>query len=163
MQKEIFKDVPNYEGLYQVSNLGNVKTLGYNKEKILKQFIGSAGYYKVSLTKDKKPKGFDVHKLVAMAFLGHVPDGTNKIVVDHINDIKTDNRVENLQLISNRENSSKKPRGKSKYVGVYWMVNTNKWGARIRINGKRPFLGYFDTELEAHLAYQKALKEVLCN
>jgi hypothetical protein len=85
--------------------------------------------------------------LVAMAFLNHKPDGTHKIVVDHINNNKLDNRVVNLQLISQRENLSKDRKdGTSKYVGVCWKKSRNKWQVDIKIDGKRKYLGLFTDE-----------------
>jgi hypothetical protein len=170
--QEIFKDIPKYEGIYQVSNIGNVKSLPKNvkmpnggirvqKEKILKPSKDGSGYYQVDLLKNGNRKNIKIHQLVAMAFLDHKPDGTTKIVIDHINNIKTDNRIENLQLISHRENCSKdKKGGSSQYVGVYWAKNANKWAARIRINGKNPHLGYFTNELLASEAYQNTLKQL---
>jgi hypothetical protein len=162
--QEIFKDIPGYEKFYQVSNLGSVKSLGNNKkrkEKLLKAALNNKGYYTVSLSKDFKMKTIQVHQLVAMAFLNHKPHG-HKIVVDHINNIKTDNRLENLQLISHRENASKDRKGySSKYVGVHLCKIVNKWISRIYINGKTKHLGIFDNELLAKKAYQKALNELL--
>jgi hypothetical protein len=166
--KEIFKDIPGYEGLYQVSNFGNVKSLSrelYNgkvnfisKEKMLKAVKNKEGYYVLNLFKDGKQKTMCVHVLLAIAFLNHIPNG-HKIVVDHINNIKTDNRLENLQLISHRENCSKDRKGgSSKYIGVFWSKKYNKWIGIIVINRKQKQLGYFNTEHEAHLAYQKALE-----
>jgi hypothetical protein len=171
---EIFKDIPGYEGFYQVSNLGNVKSLAreilrkgkypfISKERILKHSIRS-GYYQVKLWKEGKTKAMTIHILVAMAFLGHIPDGTNRIVPDHKNDITTDNRLENLQLLTNRQNIEKyflRKKTSSKYTGVCWFKKTNKWQAYIKIDGKTKHLGYFTDEYEAHLAYQKALKELL--
>lgn len=168
MIKEEFRDIPGFEGIYQVSNLGNVKSLPrkilngkafyISKERILKPSICSKGYYFFVL---KKPKAIRVHKLVAMAFLNHIPDGTHKIVVDHINNIRTDNRLENLQLITNRENCSKdKKNGSSKYTGVYWSKERNKWKSKININGKSIHLGYFKIETEASEYYQNALKSI---
>jgi 3'-phosphoadenosine 5'-phosphosulfate sulfotransferase len=163
MQKEIFKNIPGYEGLYQVSNLGNVKSLKYEKEKLLKPCKDTWGYYFVNLCKDRKRKGFAVHKLVAMTFLNHIPNG-HKIVVDHINNIRTDNRLENLQIISARENISKDWKGNtSKYTGVSWHKRENKWKSQIQINGKRKHLGRFTNEFQAHEAYQKALNEYKLN
>jgi hypothetical protein len=171
MQEE-FRDVLGYEGLYQVSNLGNVKSLarmakhykGGEKiiyEKILKKRIGKDRYFHVGLYKDGISKTKKVHKLVAIAFLDHKPCGMNK-VVDHINDNSFDNRLENLQLITNRENVYK-TQGKysSKYKGVNWSKSNKKWTVRIRIKNERKFLGYFDCELSAHLAYQNKLKEII--
>ena len=162
-KEEIWKDIPNYEGLYQVSNLGRVKSLGNhktNKYKILKRCLDVHGYPKYSLTINKKTVSFRAHQLVAMAFLGHKPCGY-KVVVDHINNNKTDNRPENLQLISQRENSSKDRKGcTSKYTGVHWDKNCGKWVSQIKISGKIVHLGVFKNEIDAHNAYQDKLKEV---
>ena len=166
--KEIWRDIPNYEGYYQVSNLGRVKSLsrktnnrngGYTtKERILKAGLTSGGYLVTSLFKEGKGRTFNVHQLVAMAFLNHIPCG-HKIVVDHINNIKTDNRVENFQLTTHRHNSSKDKKGKSKYTGVFWYKARQKWRSHIYINGKLKHLGYYDNELDAHEAYQKELEK----
>jgi len=169
MENETWKDVPNYEGCYQVSNLGRVKSLSriilrkgkypfLSKEKILQNYIDPHGYLTISLHKKSKAVTFKVHKVVAMGFLNHIPDGTHKIVVDHINNVKTDNRPENLQLITQRENASKDRKNKtSKYVGVCWLKADKKWGAYIFLDGKQKKLGYFKDEYDAHLAYQKEL------
>ena len=111
MKKEIWKDVPNYEGVYQVSNLGNIKSLNYNhtkKEKLLKQALMPNGYYFVCLFFEVKRKNFFIHQLVAMAFLNHIPCG-HRFEVDHINNIKSDNRVVNLQILTHKDNSLKNP------------------------------------------------------
>jgi hypothetical protein len=161
--KEIFKDIPGYEGYYQISNLGNVKSLNYGRtgeERILKPGKSGNGYYQVVLYKEGNKKSIKVHILVAMAFLGHVPNG-HKIEVDHKNEIKADNRVENLQLLNTREHRSKyylTIKTSSKYTGVCWDKIDNKWRANIYIDSKLKFLGYFLEEIEAHLAYQKALE-----
>jgi hypothetical protein len=161
---EIWKDVPNYNGDYQVSNLGNVRSLKYNKVKILKQNFNGKGYLQVSLSINGKNLVDRIHKLVAVAFLNHKPNGTMKIVIDHINNIKSDNRVENLQLTSNRHNATKdKKNGTSKYIGVCWCKNKKKWIAQIRINDKHKNLGYFICELAAASAYQKELKQYTYN
>jgi hypothetical protein len=170
--EEIWKDVIGYEGHYKVSNLGNVKSIfrmakhykGGEKlihEKQLKVGINKGGYFHVGLYKDGKSKTKKVHQLVAETFLGHKPNG-QILVVDHINDINTDNRLENLQLITNRENVYKtQDKYSSKYKGVNWSKIANKWCSRIRIKSERIFLGYFIDELEAHNAYQNKLKEVI--
>lgn len=84
--EEIFKDIPNYEDMYQVSNLGNVKSLGNNKnrkDKILKISLDGSGYKKVSLCKNSKIKTIRVHQLVSMAFLNHKING-HKLSLIHI-------------------------------------------------------------------------------
>lgn len=160
MEKEVWKPIPNYEGLYEVSSLGRVKSLKFNKERILKNTIRSDGYLVVGLFKYRIKKDKKVHQLVAMAFLNHTPNG-NKLVVDHINGDKYNNTVYNLQLITQRQNISKM-NGKfsSKYIGVSWDSNSNKWKAMIYFNGKQYHLGLFNCELSASLVYQNKLKEL---
>ena len=167
---EEFRDIKGYEGIYQVSNLGRVKTLSRDikcrggfrtiKEKILKTTTGKKGYLQISLSKiECKRKTISIHQLVAIAFLNHVPDG-HRVVVDHINNARTDNRVKNLQLITNRENISKEIRGSSKYTGVSRCKKSNKWRADIYFNGKLRYLGCFTNEIDAHHTYQKELKKI---
>ena len=157
---EEFRDVIGYEGLYQVSNLGRVKSFRNPKERILKPSITNSGYAQVILYKSGFKKNISVHQLVAMAFLNHTPCG-HELVVDHINDNKLDNRFENLQLISNRENTCRTQGNySSKYKGVSFNKLSNKWIAYIKIDGKHRRLGLFTCELAAHLAYQNKLKEI---
>ena len=95
--EEIWRDVEGYEGLYQVSNLGRVKSLNYRrtgKEKILKPIKIKKQYMNVKLCKNGKLKQYMIHRLVAKAF---IPNPDNKEQVNHINEIKTDNRAENLE------------------------------------------------------------------
>tara|TARA_R110001632_G_C11076374_1_gene387963 strand:- start:13 stop:513 length:501 start_codon:yes stop_codon:yes gene_type:complete len=165
---EIWKEVKGYRD-YEVSNLGRVKSLARIvitakgsrtcKEKILKPSVDGQGYLKVCLSSNGKGKVKRIHRLVAIVFLNHTPNG-NKLVVDHINNVKTDNRLENLQVITNRENLSKDKKGVSKYTGVTWMKKANKWRAYIYINGKNKHLGMFINELEASEAYQIALNSL---
>jgi hypothetical protein len=157
---QTFRDIPGYEGQYQVSNIGNVKSLKWDKERLLKPGITNNGYYYVVLFKDGKSKNYAIHQLVAMAFLNHKLDGTYNIVVDHINNDKLDNRVENLQLTTNRHNTSKDRKGTSKYIGVCFYKKYNKWVASIAINGKAIHLGYFNCEMHAGVTYQKALRNI---
>jgi hypothetical protein len=169
--EEIWKDIKGYEGLYRVSSLGKVKsikrvvyrsdgTIQTLKERILSPGNDGRGYYKVLLYKNKKNKTFSVHKLVAMAFLGHKPCGYNE-VVDHIDGNKLNNRLDNLQITTQRHNASKDKKGTSSiYTGVSWHKKINKWESRIYINGKKKYLGLFEKEIDAHKAYQKRLKEI---
>ena len=165
--EEEYKEIPGYDGAYQASNLGNIKSFkGLSKEgRILKPGLSGdkgRGYLAVGLLKDGKKKTIKVHQLVAITFLNHKPDGTQKIVVDHINNDRLDNRLENLQLISQRHNSSKdKKGGTSKYTGVSWDKPSNKWRASIRIDGKIKYLGLFDDEQEAALAYKKSRAKMM--
>ena len=109
-ENEIWKDIPNYEGIYQASNLGRIKSLerldalGHRlKEKILKQQISHNGYYRVALFKNSKVRICMVHRLVWIAFNVTIPEG---LQVNHINEIKTDNRLSNLNLMTPKENTN---------------------------------------------------------
>lgn len=156
--KEIWKDVPGSEGIYEASNLGRVKRLkyyGHAIDRILNSFKVK-GYHYVSF--NKRP--FAVHRLVAMAFLGHSEFKSRKIVVDHIDNDKTNNKVENLQLLTARENTSKdRNKGSSKYTGVYWSNKDERWVAEILIEGNKYAVKYSTSEKEAYQAYQKALSD----
>jgi len=161
-ETEIWRVLPSNEN-YLISDLGRVqvlpritKTGRKEKGKICKLHIGNNGYLKVRIGQSPK----QVHQLVAEAFLDHKPCG-HKIVVDHINNVSTDNRLRNLQLISNRENLSKDKKGySSTYVGVSWHKRMNKWISNIFVEGKLNYLGYFHSEEEAAEAYQNALKDL---
>jgi hypothetical protein len=160
MKNEIWKDVPNYEGHYKVSNYGRLKTLKRNKERLMSPAIGGTNYLQVLLYKNSIRTNFKLHQIVAMAFLGHIPKGHN-LVVDHIDNNKLNNRLENLQIISNRENISKDKKGyTSQYVGVSWDKRQKKWSSNITLNRIIKRIGFFKDEFEAHLAYQKALNEI---
>jgi len=169
MTKEIWKSVPNYEGIYEVSNTGKIKSLERRvkktsivRESMLKPHLHNGRYLRVSLSKKNKRKFYRVHQLVAMAFLGHKPCKYEK-VVDHIDNNPLNNNLKNLQIISHRQNCSKdKKNYTSKYVGVNWCSFYKKWRSRIYHNGKTIFLGYFKDEYQAHLAYQKKLKSLPC-
>jgi hypothetical protein len=157
---ETYKYIPNYEGIYQVSNLGNVKSLKFGYEKILKGGLSKGRYLTVSLNKNGNRKTYYIHKLVAMTFLNHKPKN-HTLVIDHIDNNKLNNKLSNLQIITHRENSSKDKKGcYSKYTGVTWRKNRNKWQSSIKTNGVVKYLGNFKKEYDAHLAYQKALKEI---
>lgn len=156
--KEVWETIYGYED-YQVSNLGRVKSLKFNQERIIKTTKNNWGYWVVNLSKGGITKVHKVHKLVAIAFLNHTPCGHN-IVVDHIDNEKSNNRASNLQLISNRENTSKdRSGGSSKHVGVYWNKGSKKWMASIYVNGSDKYLGCFEKEEDASKAYQDALSK----
>ena len=102
--EEIWKDIEGYEGLYQVSNLGKVKSLNYNKtgkEKELRFNNNGTGYIQVGLTKNKEHKKFLVHRLVAKTF---IPNIDNKTFINHIDGNKKNNDVNNLEWCTKSEN-----------------------------------------------------------
>lgn len=159
-KKEVWLPIKGYEGLYEISNLGKVKSLRFNKERILKGGANNKGYLHCGLSKNGKREIRTIHQLVAITFLNHKPCGYD-VVVDHINNVRTDNRLENLQLVTPRENNSKdKKNGTSKYIGVYFHKTHKKWISRITTKGVEKHLGCFDCEIKAHLAYQKELSKL---
>ena len=105
--EEVWKDIEGYEGLYQVSNLGNVKSLvdsnGVAREKILKPIIASNWYLKVDLCKNKTKKRFLVHRLVAKAFIENT---NNYPCVNHKDESRINNVVENLEWCTYKYNSN---------------------------------------------------------
>ena len=113
MDKEIWCDVKGYEGLYQVSNWGNVKSLNYKrtgKEKILRPCKDGNGYLYVVLFENGKYKLYKVHRLVLSTF--SPIENSHELQVNHINECKTDNRLENLEWVTCKENCNHGTRNK---------------------------------------------------
>lgn len=106
-----WRDIKGYEGLYQVSNAGDIKSLRklkyngsgmfFQKEMILSQTNTSTGYKKVELTKEGKRKSHRVHRLVAEAF---IPNIENKPYINHIDGNPINNKIENLEWVTQKEN-----------------------------------------------------------
>lgn len=125
MSVEIWKDVAGYEGDYQVSNLGRVKSLKASDELIMSQTLNTSGYYKINLFKNGKRINSRVHRLVAEAF--H-PNPENKYSIDHIDGDRLNNNVSNLRWATTQENQWNRKANKSsrygarrnKYKGVYY-------------------------------------------
>lgn len=109
--KEIWKDIKEYEGLYQVSNLGRIKSLpkyrkAYNggyitKERMLNGYPNSTGYLRVFLKKNGREKKFFIHRLVAECF---IENKDNKPEVNHIDSDFLNNNVNNLEWVNHQEN-----------------------------------------------------------
>ena len=100
MAKVIWKSIPGYEGLYEISNIGNVRSL-FRYKKTLKPHLTINGYQYVQLFKNKVGKNYYVHRLVAMAF---IPKEEGKEIVNHKDENKINNCVENLEWTSHIEN-----------------------------------------------------------
>ncbi len=124
MKKEKWKDIRGYEGLYKISNLGRVKSLWPcrrgSKPRILKNLKQKVGYSGIELCKNKKHTRFNIHRLVGIAF---IKNPLNKPQVNHINGVKTDNRVENLDWCTRSENEYHSYRALGKKAGL-----SNKFG-----------------------------------
>jgi len=161
-EMEIWKNIKDYEGLYQVSNTGKVKSLkrvslnsgSYSgsvlvKEKELKQTINKYGYHVVTLFKNGVRKFMTVHRLVAQEFI-YRPNEYRE--VNHLDLNKSNNHVTNLQWCNREQNINhyyENSNKSSKYKGISYSKERNKWCAYIDINKKRFSLGRFKTELEA--------------
>lgn len=168
---EVWKDILGYEGLYQVSNYGNVKTLSriksaprgltvVTKEHLLRQSKNKFGYLNVVLQKEgTKRKTTLVHRLVAFAFIPNIKYFPQ---VNHINRNKEDNYMDNLEWVDNRENVTYRfiidTTISSQYPGVHFAKHINKWAATIAINKKTHYLGSFYLEEDAATAYTDALE-----
>jgi len=120
--------------------------------------LNTIGYIVISCRHEGADKRFYAHRLAW--FLHH--ETWPKDQIDHINNLRDDNRLVNLREATNAENTKNlkaRKGGTSKYKGVSWFKRHCKWLARIGVNHKRIFLGYYDNEEEAALAYNKAALE----
>lgn len=166
---EIWKDVITYEGWYQVSSFGNVRTFRakgrgvsntqMKEPRLLKPFKDRGGYVNVKLTKDKIEKTIMIHRLVATAFL---ENPNNLEQVNHIDSNRSNNNVSNLEWVSREENQAHgylKRNFSSKYLGVSFKKDKNRWDAVVHKNGVSKYIGRFKTELEAYCAVKKYREE----
>ena len=146
-QMNNFKQIPILRDGYLIDEYGNI----YSEisGKILSQYKESRGYMTIKID----GKNYHIHRLMAATYLGHVGGGY-RVVVDHVNGVKDDNRLENLQIISNRDNPFKEKKTSSKYTGVSKFKD--KWRSCIRINGVLKYLGDFKNEEDARDAYLDA-------
>lgn len=157
--REIWKDIPEYEGLYKASNMGRILSLeriiNYKDgrkysipRKILSLGKNTNGYAQIKLCKNNVITMHRVHRLVLSAFRGKKPE----MDCNHKNGIKDDNRLVNLEYLTGRENSLHAFRKKKKLSGAY--PDKKRWLAKIQINNVPIIIGRFKTEKEAHYAYK---------
>jgi hypothetical protein len=163
-------DIKGYEGHYQISDTGLVKSLereafnGYKmyklRERILKQNPVGSGYLTVTLSLESKVKRFYVHQLVAKSFLDK-PDG---YVVNHKDGVKVNNQLSNLEWTTQSKNIShsydiglRDRKSESGYKGV--KAINNGFMARICRDNKTIYVGTYDTKEKAYEAYKKAIED----
>ena len=152
---EIWKDVEGYEGLYQVSNLGNVRSLNWRRLGIVRNLYlkpHNKGYLQVELHRNSKCQTFTVHRLVAMHFVEGYEDGK---IVNHKNEDKTDNHSENLEWVTYSYNNQYGSRGHLKSRGNHRRIPViqysmrgdfiKEWESPIEIKHK---LGYSDWSIK---------------
>lgn len=158
--EEIWKDIPGYEGYYQVSNYSRIKSLarvvsrGNNKlnlkEKILNPSKNTSGYFQITLSKNKVEKSYQIHRLCLAVFCGI---SLYRNEVNHIDGDISNNYIDNLEWVNRIENNchhAKKTSRTSKFIGVYFHKASKKWMSRIKINNKTKYLGIFDNEIDAY-------------
>jgi len=166
---EQWKPVLNYENYYNVSDLGRVKTLPrfiengqfsyLKKENILRSANNGEGYRTVVLYNKNYKKSHKVHRLVADA---HLENPLNLEMVNHKDEVKSNNFYKNLEWVTRRENGTHRYKNKnttSKYCGVSWSKQAKKWTSTIRFNNKQLYLGTYVNELEAYNARVNFEKE----
>ena len=153
---EEFRKIANYE--YSVSKLGNVRNDMTNK--MLKPGINSHGYYYVILFKNGKMKNMRVHRLVIIAFIAN-PD--SKPCIDHIDNSKINNNINNLRWVTHTENSRNRKMNcdnSSNVKGVSFNKKSQKWQAQIMIDGIAIHLGFYKTIEEASIARLNKVEQV---
>lgn len=149
----MYKEVEELPG-YQINGFGDVKNSETGK---VYKYCLSEGYYITKVTLNGKRKTIKQHQIVMRYYNDEYRlfQGM-KYVIDHLNSVKTDNRIENLRVVPQRENCSKEKTIKSGLpVGVSYHKKTGKFRSRIRIGEEQIHLGLFDTPEEASIAYQK--------
>lgn len=167
-EEEIWKDIPGYEGMYQASNLGRVKslprivkhTLGGDKKikgKILSLIKNHQGYTFVRVSKFGVAKNLLTHRAVAASFLEY--DLESELVINHKDFNRANNNVTNLEVCSHRDNiihywESVKDKS-SPFLGVHKREGRNYYVAHIGYNGRKIQIGSYKSELDAHNAYLK--------
>ena len=171
IQQEEWRDIPNYVGRYQLSTLSRVKSLerfckhayGGNKkvkEKILAQSVSYDKYLAIRLVNQNGGKTFNIHSLMAIVFLGHIPCG-HYLEADHKNNNPFDNRLENIQIITHRINSTKdKKKSSSEYTNVFYREKYNTWRSCIKVKTKAIEIGAFKDEHVAGKASLLALENI---
>lgn len=147
-----FMPIGKYPG-YGISKDGRVRN---NKTLRILKTTDVLGRPSITLKRDT----CFIHKLMAEVFLNHVPNGM-ELIVDHIDGDKTNNRLDNLQIISQRQNVHKnKTKSRSGFIGVH-KRKSGRFFARIQDKGKVINLGTYDTAKQASEAYENKLKELL--
>ncbi len=146
---EVFRSIEGYKN-YAISSFGKVKNVITGK--ILKARNGKYGYLRVNLYEYRVMKTHQVHRLVANAFIDNPDD---KLCVDHKNNDRTNNHISNLRYATANENQHNRKlssNNTSGIKGVYFDKRVKKWCARIKIDGIRIHIGYFDNLEDAKIA-----------
>lgn len=168
VMSEVWKVIPGYEGIYEVSDFGRVKSIlrtdRFGRTRggmFLSPGLGKNGYYTVALCKNGKQKSRNVHKLVMEAFVGK-----SEKVVNHIDGVRSNNNLSNLEYVTQRENVilgklSQLNKSKSAdYAGVSLVKSTGNFEVRKVIERKAYYLGVYNSQSDAHRVYESVTNEV---
>lgn len=150
LAQEEWRAVPGFEN-YQASNLGRIKSLKANI--IMRVYVGDRGYMRIFLYGNGKKNLKRVHRVIMETFVG-----PSDMYVNHKNSVTTDNRLDNLEYVTHRDNvlhGSKK----GGYTGVHYCNTKPGWCAQTRINNKYKWIGLYKTEEDAARAYKQTLKD----
>lgn len=154
MPPEIWVPFPSHP-LYEISNMGQVRNA--ETKHVIATKLNPTGYaYTRVQIKGRKQKVIPIHQMVCQAFIGPCPKG---MVINHINSVKSDNRLENLEYVHQRENVTHASKRKH-LTGAYYNKFHKRWQSMLHHNNKKIHLGAFHTEIEAHEAYMRKLKEL---
>lgn len=126
---EKFKEIPGYEGLYQVSDYGAVRSLKFGKVRYLRNTKQPNGYERIRLSRYGKPKNLFVHRLVYETFVGEIPEGYE---IDHVNAIRDDNRLSNIRVVTHKENQANPISVENRREGVKRRSQDPKWREAVR-------------------------------
>ena len=168
---EIWKDIEDFEGYYEVSSLGRIRN---SRTGLLRRFSlqGNHKYYIVNLWKNNVSYSRLVHRIVAKAF---IPNPNNKPQVNHLDKNGLNNDISNLEWVTCSENhlhafkngrvGSKSRLGEkislvSKFRYVYWDSNRSKWKSSIKVNGKNHNIGRYNCEIEAAKSADNFIKKL---
>ena len=171
MSNEEWRCVAEYEGLYEVSSLGRIRSLGHTtvdtknversfKGRVLNLSTDSNGYNIKTLYLNRERCAFRLHRLIAQAF---IPNPNGLPYIDHIDGNKENNNINNLEWVTAQENTERyhsKIESSSKYNKVSFSPSHKKWIAQLLVDGKSIHIGSFDSEEEAHFAQVLSKKEL---
>jgi hypothetical protein len=135
---------------YMIDRDGNI--MGARLKRLMKPQNNGDGYLNIALWKDKKPKKYLIHRLLALQF---IPNPDNLPLIDHIDRDRQNNNLENLRWVTRSQNMRNKD-----CKGYHWYKRMKKWKAEYCLNGKIHHIGYYKTEQEAREAYLNATKHL---
>jgi len=154
--EEVWQELKGYKGLYKISNFGNMysypKKAGWHNRpgRHIKYDKVKPGRYQVTLKNNSGiSKRYKVHRLVALQF---IPNPENKPCINHKDSNMLNNKIDNLEWVTYRENNMHRELNKRGMVGAS-KHKSGQWQSSIYINGKSEYIGIFKCPLEAHLAY----------